>query len=84
MHFPIYLVANAMFVRLGYSTPSAAIFGIFAAWTASIAGGALFYRWVESPAASRRITAALGWLFGKAIEFARKLPVVAARFARQS
>jgi len=84
VHFPIYLVANALFVRLGYSTPSAAIIGIFAAWTASIAGGALFYRWVESPAASRRITATLGWLFGKAVEFARRLPFVAALLARQT
>jgi len=84
VHFPIYLVANALFVKFGFTSPSAAIFGILAAWTASIAGGMLFYRWVESPAASRRITAALGWLFGKVVEFARRLPVVVARLARQT
>ena len=84
VHFPIYLVANALFVKFGFTSPSAAIFGILAAWTASVAGGMLFYHWIESPSASQRITAALGWLFGKTIELARKLPGLATLLARQT
>ena len=36
------------------------------AWAASIAVATLFYRWVEKPAASGRIAAALGLAAGKA------------------
>lgn len=84
VHFPICLIANALFVQLGFSSPGAAVFGLFFAWTASIAGGTLFYRWIESPAASQRITAALGWLFGKGLELARKVPGLATLFARRA
>ena len=59
MHFPICLIANALFANLGFTSPTAAVFGLFLAWTASIAGGTLFYRWIESPVASRSITIAL-------------------------
>jgi hypothetical protein len=34
----------------------------------------LFYHWIESPAASQRITAACGRLFGKALELLHKIP----------
>lgn len=84
VHFPICLIANALFVQLGFSSPGAAVFGLFFAWTASIAGGTLFYRWIESPAASQRITAALGWLFDKGLELARKVPGLATWFARRA
>lgn len=84
VHFPICLIVNALFVQLGFSSPGAAIFGLFLAWTASIAGGTLFYRWIESPAASQRITSALGWLFGKGLELVRKVPGLASLFARRT
>ena len=84
VHFPICLIANALFVQLDFSSPGAAVFGLFFAWTASIAGGTLFYRWIESPAASQRITSALGWLFGKGLELARKVPGLATLFARRA
>lgn len=84
VHFPICLIVNALFAQLGLLSPGAAVFGLFLAWTASIAGGTLFYRWIESPAASRRITATLGWLFGQGLELARKVPGLATMFARRA
>jgi len=84
VHFPICLIANALFANLGFTSPTAAVFGLFLAWTASIAGGTLFYRWIESPAASRRITGALGGLFGKGLELARKVPGLASLLARRA
>ena len=74
VHFPIYLLANTLFVKLGLTTPGAAMLGILGAWAASIAGGTLFYRWVESPAASQRIAVTIGWPFGKLREQANRLP----------
>jgi len=49
-HFPLVLLANAVFVRFGWVTPQAAAFGILATWTASIGLATLFYRYVEMPA----------------------------------
>ena len=49
-HFPIVLLANAVFVRFGWVTPAAAVFGILATWTASVGLATLFYRHVETPA----------------------------------
>ena len=49
-HFPLVLLANALFVRLGWVTPAAAVFGILATWTASIGVAMLFFRYVETPA----------------------------------
>ena len=66
IHFPIYLVANALFAQFGDQTSSAAIFALISAWTASIAVATLFHRWIEGPAASRRIAGAFGRLLGKA------------------
>ncbi|MDR2838911.1 MAG: acyltransferase [Azonexus sp.] len=60
IHFPVLLLVNGFFADHGFSAPLAAVVGLLLAWAASIAAGAAFYRWVESPAASRRITAAMG------------------------
>lgn len=65
VHFPIYLVANALFAHFGPGTPAITVFSLCAAWTASIAVATFFHRWVEGPAASRRIAGALGRLFSK-------------------
>lgn len=61
VHFPVCLVANAAYVKSGLVSPSTAAAGMALAWAASMAVAALFYRWVESPAASRRIADALTW-----------------------
>jgi len=66
VHFPICLLANALFVRLGLSAPGVALAFMALAWGASIAVATLFYRWVEKPAASGRIAAALGLAASKA------------------
>ena len=66
VHFPICLLANALFVRLGLSAPGPALAFMALAWGASIAVATLFYRWVEKPAASGRIAAALGLAVSKA------------------
>lgn len=50
IHFPLVLLANAVFVRFGWVTPAAAVFGILATWTASVAVAAAFHRFVEEPA----------------------------------
>jgi len=59
VHFPVSLIVNALFVRFGCLTPAAAVFGLLAAWAASIAVAALFYRLIEAPSVHARITAAI-------------------------
>lgn len=53
VHFPVCLVVNAVFEKVFPHEPGIQFFGILLAWTASIAGGALFHEHVEC--------AALGW-----------------------
>ena len=84
VHFPVLLIANGLYVHLGFSSVNSAIFGLILALTASLAAATLFYRWIESPAASQRITAALSWLFGKGLELARRVPLLATLFARRA
>lgn len=84
VHFPVLLIANGLYAKLELSSPTSAIFALILALTASIAAATLFYRWIESPAASQRITGALAWLFGKGQELARKVPVLATRLARRA
>lgn len=82
VHFPICLLVNAFYSQIHMHTPASAILGVCIALTASIAGGALFHRWIESPAASRRITSAMGWLFSKLGDGLRRLPLVSGLLAR--
>jgi len=58
IHFPVLLLTNAAFTRLGFTpeTSSAATalgWGI-AGWATSLWAANLFYRWIESPAAAWR------------------------------
>jgi peptidoglycan/LPS O-acetylase OafA/YrhL len=57
------LIANGLYVHLGFSSVNSAIFGLILALTVSLAAATLFYRWIESPAASRSITTALSRVF---------------------
>ena len=79
VHFPILLLANGLYAKLGLASTSSAIFGLILAWTASLVAATLFYRWIESPAASRRITAALGWLSASLWLLARRTGRLARR-----
>lgn len=74
VHFPILLLANALYVRLGLSSPATAVLSLFFALTAALAAATLFYRWIESPEASRRITGALDWLLGKGLTLLSRIP----------
>lgn len=49
IHFPVCLVVNAAFTRFAPASPSIQAAGMLIAWAASIAAGALFYRWIEKP-----------------------------------
>jgi peptidoglycan/LPS O-acetylase OafA/YrhL len=77
VHFPISLIVNALFVRFGCLSPVAALLGLLAAWAASIAAAAFFYRWIEKPSTNRRISCAIGLLFGKTLKYARTAPCLA-------
>lgn len=48
VHFPICLVVNAAFDRYAPDIPAWHLLGMALAWACSIAGGAVFYRLVES------------------------------------
>lgn len=76
VHFPVLLIANGLYARLGLDSTASAMIGLILAWAASIGAATLFYRWIESPEASRRITSALGWLFGNTMAIARRVPVI--------
>lgn len=54
VHFPLTLIINAAFFRFFPQQPAIAALGLVLAFCVSIAGGALFFRWVESrPLTSR-------------------------------
>ncbi|WP_313951681.1 acyltransferase [Accumulibacter sp.] len=49
IHFPICLLINALFSRFAPAEPGVQLVGVLLAWLASLAAGALFYHFVESP-----------------------------------
>ena len=51
VHFPVVLVANAIYATIAPSSPAASLVGVIGGWAASVAVGALFFRLVESRAA---------------------------------
>jgi peptidoglycan/LPS O-acetylase OafA/YrhL len=83
VHFPVLLLANAVYTELALSSPASALIGLFGALTASLMVATAFYRGVESPAASQRITAAIGWLIGKLLDLASRLPLLGPLLARR-
>lgn len=50
VHFPLCMIINAAFAHYFPHQPLVNLFGILLAFTASILGGILFFRWVESRA----------------------------------
>lgn len=52
IHFPVLLLVGAIWVRLGWSEPEAAVAGLLVAFVLSLQGAALFHRYVELPAAA--------------------------------
>ena len=61
VHFPICLLANGLYAKFGLESASTAAVGMALAWATSMGVATLFYRYVESPAASVRINATLAW-----------------------
>lgn len=49
VHFPVSLVVNAAFTRFAPAQADVQVAGMLFAWMASIAAGAAFHRWIESP-----------------------------------
>ncbi|MBS1161370.1 MAG: Acyltransferase 3 [Proteobacteria bacterium] len=74
VHFPVLLIANALYTRFAPASTGAALLSLGLAWAASILAATLFYRWIESPAASQRLTGTLGWLAGQARDGLRAAP----------
>lgn len=53
VHFPVCLLVNALFVRFMPETTGWQGLGMLAAWAASVAAGAAFFRFVERPLGQR-------------------------------
>ncbi len=51
VHFPVLMLGNALFVKLGLSGPVAAAWVMLACWATSLALAQAFERWVEAPLA---------------------------------
>jgi peptidoglycan/LPS O-acetylase OafA/YrhL len=49
VHFPVCLIVNAAFTRFVPAEPWLQMIGTVVAWAASLAAGAVFFRWVEAP-----------------------------------
>lgn len=49
IHFPVCLIVNAAFTRYAPAEPTWQAAGMLIAWSASLAAGAVFHRWVEVP-----------------------------------
>lgn len=52
LHFPVLLLVSTLWAVAGWSSPWAASLGLLVAFVASLGAAALFYRWVELPAAA--------------------------------
>ncbi|MBI5543236.1 MAG: acyltransferase [Deltaproteobacteria bacterium] len=51
IHFPVWLLLNAVFVRMGWVTPVTGLLAMPIAWLLSIGAGWVFHRYVELPSA---------------------------------
>lgn len=52
VHFPVSLVVNAAFTRFAPAEAEVQMAGVLAAWLCSLATGAAFHQWVETPLAA--------------------------------
>lgn len=87
VHFPVLLLANGLYAQSGAASAPAAALALTLAVGTSIAAATLFYRWIESTAASRRIVGALATVLAWGVAPLSKLPGVAgvlAYFSRRA
>ncbi len=52
VHFPVLVIVSSVWARLGWTSPAAAVTGLFVAFAASVGTAFVFHRWVEEPAAA--------------------------------
>lgn len=55
VHFPVFLLANGVFILLDLSGPLAGATGMVAAWATSLFAAAVFFRYIEAPTAGLKI-----------------------------
>ena len=62
IHFPVLVLVSTIWARFDWNTPELAVGGLLVAFALSIASGAGFHRWIETPAArlARRYRPAAG------------------------
>ena len=84
VHFPVLLLANTLYAHTSYDSPLSTVLCLGLSVTASIAAATLFYRWIESPEASRRITGAMAWIVSNTRDLACKVPLLGPLLARRS
>lgn len=82
VHFPVLLLANTLYAQTDYDSSLSTLVWLGMAWAASLLTATLFYRWIESPEASRRITAALSSLAGVGRELAGRVPLIGPLFGQ--
>ncbi len=73
VHFPLLLLVNGLYALFELDSLAYAVSGWFAIWGISIAVGTVFYHWLESPEASKRINAALSSGYHTVLEGGQKL-----------
>lgn len=84
VHFPVLLLANTLYAHTDYDSSLSTVVWLGMSVAASIAAATLFYRWIESPEASRRITGAMAWIVGNAREAVSKVPLIGTLLTRRS
>lgn len=84
VHFPILLLANTLYAQTDYDSSLSTLVCLGLSVAASLAAATFFYRWIESPEASRRITDAIAWISNNTLELARKVPLLGPLLARRS
>lgn len=66
VHYPVCLLVNAAFATYAPGSPLGNAFGLMIAWSASVLAGALFHRYVETPAGDWQARHAASRLAAKA------------------
>jgi peptidoglycan/LPS O-acetylase OafA/YrhL len=84
VHFPVLLLANTLYAHTDYDSSLSTVVWLGMSIAASIAAATLFYHWIESPEASRRITGAMAWIAGNALDLARRVPLIGTLLPRRS
>lgn len=76
VHFPVLLLANSLYARYELSSAASLVLGLIFALAGSVIVAMLFHHGVESPAASKRLSGALGAAWASGLTRVRKLPVL--------